>query len=497
MFAFRLKHVPTPGEGLPLPERTIAAVAVLMNVCMANLDVAIANTALPTIARDIGATDAQSIWVVSAYQLAMAASLLPAAALGEIIGLRRISMCGLILFTLASLICGLAPSLEWLVAGRILQGVSASGILGIGLAMTRFIFPQSMLGRGMGLNAFVVAISFAAGPSAASAILSMTSWHWLFLINVPIGIVGIAMGLYALPATPRSTRRFDGLAAGLCATFLASTVFALGTATQGARWTTPALAALVAASSLALLMRRQAGSPAPILAVDLLRRPMFGLSVLTSFLAFFAQTVAFVSLPFMLQALYGYSQVETGFLITPWPAAVALAAPLAGRLSDRVPAGTLGGVGLVVLSLGLVLLATLPNAPTTIDIAWRMAFCGFGYGLFQSPNMRAIMTAVPRERSGSAGGMSSVCGVMGQSFGAGLVAALFTSLGSPGAAVAMWVAAAAALLGSMASLSRLGVTTNDATEQRPAPTDTQPGVVVAGEGARQRQADDREREATE
>ncbi|MCA0276970.1 MAG: MFS transporter [Proteobacteria bacterium] len=455
MFAFRLQQVPAPGEGLPVRERAIATAAVLMNVCMANLDTAIANTALPTIARDLHATEAQSIWIVSAYQLAMIGSLLPAAALGEIVGLRRVSMCGLVLFSLASLICGLAPSFEWLIVGRVMQGMSAAGILGIGLAMMRFIFPQPLLGRGMGLNALVVALSFAAGPSVASAILSLTTWHWLFLINVPLGALGIVMGIYALPATPRNGWRFDGLAALLCALFLTVTVFTLNAAAQGASMVTVAISVAAALVALLMLLKRQSASPAPMLAVDLLRRPMFAFSVLTSFFSFMAQSLTFVSLPFMFQMQFGFSQVETGFLLTPWPAMVALAAPLAGRLSDRIPAGILGGMGLAVMSVGLVFLATLPPHPDAVDIAWRMAVGGAGFGFFQSPNMRALMMAVPRERSGSAGGTSSVIGVLGQSMGAALVAALFNIFGQQGAMSALWFGAVFACVGAFVSLMRL------------------------------------------
>lgn len=475
MLAFRQRQVSAPGDGLHGRQRTIATCAVLLNVCMANLDAAIANTALPTIARDLNTTEAQSIWVVGAYQLAMVASLLPAAALGEIVGLRRISMGGLVLFTLASLVCGLAPSLEWLVAGRVVQGMSAAGILGVGVAMMRFIYPHALLGRGMGLNALVVGLSFAAGPSAASAVLSLTSWHWLFLMNVPLGLIGIAMGLYALPPTIRSARRFDGWAAALCALFLATTVFALNTAAQGASWGSVATNATIAIASLAVLLKRQGNRPGPILAIDLLRKPVFALSSICSFFTMITQALAFVSLPFLFQTLLGYSQVETGFLITPWPALVAFAAPLAGRLSDRIPAGLLGGAGLAVLSLGMLLLATMPADPDALDVAWRMAVCGAGFGFFQSPNMRTMITSVPPERSGGAGGMSSVIGNLGQACGVAIVAALFNLFGAHGAVIALWLGAAFALLGSGASFMRLrhrpamGLEPLETLEDRPSP----------------------------
>ncbi len=455
MFAFRLKQVPAPMEGLPARERAIATAAVLINVCMANLDSAIANTALPTIARELNVTEAQSIWIVSAYQLVMVGALLPAAALGEIIGFRRVSMFGLVVFTAASLICGMAPTFEWLLAGRIAQGIAASCILGIGLAMMRFIYPLNLLGRGMGINALAVGFSLAAGPSLASVILSFSTWHWLFLINVPVGLIGMAMGLYAMPASPRSLRRFDLPAGVFCALFLMCAVFAFTQAAQAGSGLSIVVAAAVSLASLAVLVRRQSWHPAPILPIDLLHKPVFALSVAAGFLTSLAAALAFVSLPFLFQLLFGYSQVDTGFLLTPWPVLVALAAPWAGRLADRIPAGLLGGVGLAIMSAGMFSLAMLPPSPTVFDIVWRMALCGVGFGFFQSPNMRALILAASPERSGGAGGFSNVANILGQACGAAMVAALFNWAGAEGVVYALTLGALITLLAGGISMLRL------------------------------------------
>ncbi|MGB3024287.1 MFS transporter [Paradevosia shaoguanensis] len=455
LFAFRRNELSPPGVGLPRRERTIAVTAILINVAMANLDSAIANTALPTIARDLQTTDAQSIWVVSAYQIAMVATLLPAAALGEVIGLRRVSMVALVLFTIASLVCGMAPTFQWLVAGRVLQGMSAAGILGLSVAMMRSIYPRELMGAGMGLNALVVGMSFAAGPTAASIILSFASWHWLFLINVPLGILGIVMGLHSLPPTIRGGWRFDRLAALLCGVGLATTIFTLNAVTRGASWPLTIAGAVIAVAAILALLRRQMGSPAPILPVDLLRRPVIALSAISSYLTLNTQALAFISLPFMFQAVLGYSQVETGFLITPWPVFVALTAPFAGRWSDKLPGSLIGSCGLVILAIAMALLATLPAEPSALDIVWRMALCGVGFGLFQSPTMRIVIMASPAERSGGAGGVSSIVGNLGQATGAALVAGLFNLFGSQGAIIALWIGSAFALIASGVSLMRL------------------------------------------
>ncbi|HDR9336978.1 TPA: MFS transporter, partial [Burkholderia multivorans] len=177
--------------GLPLPQRYWAIVCVALGITLAVLDGAIANVALPTIARDLHASDAGSIWIVNAYQLAVTITLLPLASLGERIGYRRVYIAGLALFTAASLGCALAGSLPTLAVMRVIQGFGAAGIMSVNAALVRMIYPSSMLGRGLSINAMVVALSSAIGPTVASAILSFASWPWLFAVNVPIGIAAV------------------------------------------------------------------------------------------------------------------------------------------------------------------------------------------------------------------------------------------------------------------------------------------------------------------
>ncbi|MYM92154.1 MFS transporter, partial [Rugamonas sp. FT82W] len=169
-----------------------------------------------------------------------------------------------------------------------------------------------------------------------------------------------------------------------------------------------------AALCWALLLRRQRGHAAPLLPVDLFRKPMFALSALTAFCTFAVQSLAFVSLPFFFERTLGRSPIDTGFLITPWPALVAVMGPLGGWMSDRYPAGTLGGIGLAVLCGGMLLLVALPADASALDIGWRMALCGVGFGFFQAPNMKAIMGSAPRARAGSASGIVATARLGGQ-----------------------------------------------------------------------------------
>jgi MFS transporter, DHA2 family, multidrug resistance protein len=442
-------------NGSPNRERLQALVAISVAVAMATIDTAVTNTALPTIAGDIGSDGASAIWIINAYQLVMVAALLPLASLGEIVGHRRVSIAGLFLFTAASLACGLSWSLPTLVAARALQGLGAATIMSVSMALIRVIYPARMLGRGVGLIALVTGLSFTVGPTIASAILSITTWQWLFLINVPAGLIAIGLSLRTLPDTGRASHGFDSIAALLCAGFFALVIFGLAAIAHRSGWPVIAAEWLTAIVCGYALLLREAGSSAPMLAVDLFRQPAIPLSALTSICTFATQGLAFVSLPFLLQDMMGHSQVETGFLMTPWPAVVALMAPVAGRLSDHYSPGLLGGGGLLVLCGGMASLALLPQNPGILEIMWRLVLCGAGFGFFQSPNLRALMGSAPPERSGGASGIIAAARLLGQSIGAALVALCFTASRDAGPELALWVGSGFAAVGSAVSFLRL------------------------------------------
>src|SRR5580692_2856970 len=193
-------------SGLPVPRRYWAIAAIILALTMSVLDSTIANVALPSLAHDFHASDAASIWVINAYQIAILVALLPLASLGEIVGYRRVSQCGLAVFTVASLACALAPTLAALSIARVVQGLGAAGIMSVNSALVRFTYPQRMLGRAIGINAFAVAVAAATGPTIASAILAVAHWRWLFAVNVPIGIITIVIAMYSMPQSERSSR---------------------------------------------------------------------------------------------------------------------------------------------------------------------------------------------------------------------------------------------------------------------------------------------------
>jgi DHA2 family multidrug resistance protein-like MFS transporter len=279
----------------------------------------------------------------------------------------------------------------------------------------------------------------------------------LFAVNIPFGLIAIGIGLKTLPHPPRAVHAFDFPGAIMAAGCLGLFIIGIGSAAHKA-WPGAVAIELAAATLLGgLLMRRQADHPAPMLPIDLFRRPVFALSAATSVCSFAVQGLAFVSLPFYFEDILLRTQVETGFFMTPWPLVVAFMAPIGGRLSDRYPAGILGSLGLALLCVGMVLLATLPTAPGIVNIVWRMAICGFGFGFFQTPNLRTLMSSAPPDRSGSASGIVATARLTGQTIGAALAALCFGLAGREGATLALGLGAGFAALGSVMSVLRLAV----------------------------------------
>jgi DHA2 family multidrug resistance protein-like MFS transporter len=338
----------------------------------------------------------------------------------------------------------------------VVQGIGAAGVMSMNAAMVRAIYPASQLGRGTGYNALVLSVSAAIGPTIASAILGVARWPWLFAVNVPFGLGALAFGWRYLPRLVGHGRPPDYAAAVMSGAMLGLIVFgAESFAREGAH---SGLALLAMGLVIgAVLMVREWREPAPLFPLDLLRIPIFGLSILTSITSFAAQMLAYVTMPFLMQQHMGLSVVESGLLMTPWPVAVGVMAFFAGRLSDRWPAGLMGGIGLALLAAGLFALSRLGTNPGAVSIIWRMALCGTGFGLFQSPNTRTMVSAAPRGRSGATGGMLATARLLGQTTGAVVVATGFHRLGLASGPLLLTLGAGAALLAACISLIRLGV----------------------------------------
>jgi len=444
-------------DGLPSPRRWWSAAAIWLAIAMTVLDSAIANVALPTIARDFGAAPSESIWIVNAYQLAIVTTLLPLASLGEIVGFRRVYRVGLAVFIVASLACAMSHSLVMLTAARTLQGFGAAGVMSVNGALVRHTYPQTGLGHGIGMNAMVVSASSAIGPTVAAGILAVGPWQWLFGINIPIGLAALAVGWMNLPMNPLSERRFDWLSATLNALTFGLVITGTDVLTRTKSKLTGAVELIAWLAFGWVLVVRELARPRPLVPFDLLRKPLFALSVATSIASFTAQMLAFVALPFHFENVLHYDQVATGLLLTPWPLAVGIMAPVAGWLADRFSTAVLCAIGLAIFGAGLGALALMPPTASFFDVGWRMALCGFGFGVFQSPNNRMMLTAAPRERAGAAGGMLGTARLTGQTFGAVMTAIFLHFFGDAGEVIGLFVAAGFAALAAAVSLSRTAV----------------------------------------
>jgi len=439
--------------------RRLAVATITIGLMMSVLSNSMTNLALPYIAQDLNITAESSIWIVNATQIALIVSLLPVAALADIVGYRHVYRAGLVLFSVASIGCALAPSLPWLLLGRALQGLGGAAIMSVQPALVRAIYPRAQLGRGLGFNTTVVATSLAAGPSIGALVLSITSWPYLFAVYAPLGLVSFVLAERYLPHTTHTHRPFDVFSAVLSGATFGLLIFGIDGVAHGHQRAIVVSELILAAILGTLFVRRQRTLADPMMPIDVFKRPIFALSITAAACTFTAQGLAFVSLPFFFHTVLGRDATNTGILLTAWPLALACIAPIAGRLADRHNAGVLGAIGLTSMTIGLVLTALLPANPSSADIMWRLVLCGAGFGVFASPNNRLMMNAVPRERSGSAGGIIATARTFGQTLGAALVAVVFGLFDFSGggaadaARAAIWLgagfAATALVIGSL------------------------------------------------
>jgi DHA2 family multidrug resistance protein-like MFS transporter len=456
-----LKHLAQKMDGLPTPRRYLAIVAVSFGTALAVLDGSIVGVALPTLARDLHVSAASAVLIVTMYQLALIMTLLPFSALGVRIGLRRLYQYGQMLFAVATLLCFFAHSLPFLIVVRVLQALGAAAALSVASAMVRTIYPASQLGGGLGINNIVVSISGALAPTLGGLILSFASWRWIFASAFPLAVLSLVLGRRSLPEPVRRDEPYDVLGALLCALTFGLGFAGLESLVHG---DSPVISVAVLLAGLglgAVFVRRELQSAEPILPVDLLARPVLALSVAGALASFIGSSTLMLSLPFRLQQHYGFTPGQVGAVITPLPLAMMVVAPIAGHLSDRVPAGILGGIGTGITALAMLLLALLPEHATLVTVGWRMALAGVGFGLFLAPNARLIVSSTPWHRAASAGGLISTNRLTGQTLGATVAAALLAmNVGSD--RTPAFIACALMLVALVCSVARLRADPADA-----------------------------------
>lgn len=444
-------------DGLHRPRIYYAMVATFSGLFLAVLDGTICNVALPSISEDLQVSSSDSIWIINAFQLVIMMSLLPFSSLGELFGYKRIYLFGVAVFTVGSLFCSLTATLPLLVVARVFQGIGAAMIMSVNTSLVRIIYPKRHLGKGVGLNATVVAIASVAGPTLVAAILSVASWPWLFAINVPVGIITFYLGRKYLPANPTRVlgRRFKWKEALFNALTFGLLIGCIEAYSHDVSHTTILAGAVCLLFVGVQYVRMQLHDKYPMLPFDLLKIPAFSLSVVTSVLSFTSQMLAMVAMPFLLVNTFHYEAVGTGLLMTSWPLVIVFVAPMAGWLVGKVHPGILGGIGLTIMSAGCFLLAFVPVDTTPLGLVWRLMLCGMGFGFFQSPNNHMLLSSAPPHRTGSASGMLATARLLGQTTGAALVALLFHLFGDTAPHDAMLLAGVLTLCGAFSSVTRL------------------------------------------
>jgi EmrB/QacA subfamily drug resistance transporter len=422
----------------PSKWKVLAVVGV--GVFMCTLDSSIVNVSLPAIAGHFAVPVGAAVeWVVIAYLVVIASTLLTMGRLSDRVGRRTIWILGLMVFTAGSALCGGAPSLALLIAARVVQGIGGSMLMAVSPAMLVAAFPPQERGRALGFNAMVVAFGITAGPALGGAITQQASWRWIFYINLPIGIAGAVATYGVLPRdTPREARRFDVAGAVLLGITLGALATGLSVGNE-VGWSSPLVLGLGAAVvvGLALFLVQARRHPAPVLDRSLFENRLFAwatISLVLSFLSVFA--VPFL-LPIYLQQLRGFDALETGLMLTPFPLLLGVVAPVSGHLADRFGTRWLAAVGMTIMCGGLLLLSRIDDRTSVAGVIWPQLVAALGMALFSSPNNSAIMGAAPRDRQGVAAGMLATGRTMGQSLSVAISGAVFGTLGAAAAGRAL------------------------------------------------------------
>jgi EmrB/QacA subfamily drug resistance transporter len=397
------------------------------------LDASIVNISLPSIAQAFQVPIGGAVeWVIIAYLVTIAATLLTFGRLSDLVGRKPIWLVGLTLFTIGSGICGAANSLSLLIAARAFQGLGGALLFSTSVAIITDSFSAVKRGFALGCNAVVIALGSSAGPALGGFITEHWSWRWIFYVNLPLGILGFVGSQKVFRNSIKTLRpRFDPLGAVLLAAGFASLTLMLSFAPEWgwSSWRSLLCFSVSVAALLAVpaVERRVAN---PIIDLDLLQNCVFRSALLSMTLAMLALFAIGFMLPFYLEELRGFSVARSGLFLTALPLSIAIVAPISGSLADRVGSRWLASGGLAVACVGLVAVAQLNAQSSDWSIVWPLLLTGVGQGLFMSPNARALMNAAPAGEQGESSGLLATGRVLGQSLSVALAGAIFTGLGS-------------------------------------------------------------------
>ncbi|NJN84873.1 MAG: MFS transporter [Caldilineaceae bacterium] len=404
--------------------------AVAMSIFLATIDGSIVNVALPTLVRELDTTFATVQWVVLSYLLTQATLLLSVGRLGDMVGKKTIYVSGFVVFTTGSVLCGLSPTIPWLVASRIVQAVGAAMMLALGTAIVTEAFPPSERGKALGIIGASVSVGVVLGPTIGGILIQALSWHWIFFVNLPIGILGTWMAWRFVPAfKPVGKQRFDYI--GAITLFFSLLAFLLAlTLGQPLGFTDGRILLLfvVWAVLLAAFIWIEWNSAQPMIDLRLFRNRLFSINLVTAFITFIAIAGVFILIPFYLENVLGYSTLQVGFMLAIVPIALGITAPISGSFSDRFGTRPITVVGLSILVVGYFGMSTLTAETSVAGYVIRLLPIGVGMGIFSSPNNSAVMGSAPRERLGIASSLLAVTRTLGQTTGVAVFGAIWAAL---------------------------------------------------------------------
>ncbi len=403
--------------------------AVGMGIFLVTIDGTIVNVALPTLVRELNTDFATVQWVVLAYLLTLSTLLLSMGRLGDMVGKKPVYMSGFVLFTLSSLLCGLSSTIYWLIGFRVLQAVGAAMTQALGTAIITEAFPDSERGKALGTSGTLVSIGIVLGPTLGGLLIESLSWHWIFLVNLPVGIIGVLMVMRYVPnLQPKGEQRFDY--GGAAVLFVGLLTLLLGL-TLGQQWGfSDSRVWLMLAGALLVIgvfISIEARVPQPMIDLRLFRNQLFSINLLTGLAAFVAVAGVFILLPFYLEGVLGYGPRDVGLLVAAVPILLGITAPISGSLSDRYGTRLIASIGLAVLVGGYWAMSRF-TAETKLPYYLLAALpFGAGMGIFQSPNNSAVMGAVPRTKLGIASGLLAITRTLGQTTGIAVLGAFWAA----------------------------------------------------------------------
>jgi len=404
-----------------------AMAAVGTGVFLATVDGSIINVSLPTLVRTLNTDFSVVQWVVLAYLLTITSTMAGIGRFADMVGKKSIYMAGFIIFTLGSALCGLSPSVDWLIGFRVLQAVGAAMIMSLGAAIITEAFPPAERGKAMGMIGSIVSMGIVLGPALGGMILSLFSWRWIFYVNLPVGIIGTIMVKRYLPDfKPGGRQQFDIWGA---LTLCLSILFLLIGLTLGQQhgFFQPEIYVLLVLWLVLLILFvfienrvRQ-----PMIDLKLFQNRLLSVNLTTGFISFIGLGGTMILLPFYLENILNFPSMKVGLLMGIVPVMLGLTSPVSGILSDRIGSRKITIIGLMVMLIGFLASSTLDQNTTVIGYALRICLVGAGIGIFISPNNSAIMGAAPRHQLGIVSGMMAQSRTLGQTVGVAVIGAVW------------------------------------------------------------------------